>query len=263
MSANAASVTAEPITGALGAVVSGVDLTLPDAVDLVRPLLDEHLVLRCPGQDLDRFRLAAVGRGFGPPFLHPIVSNGFADCPEVLELRREPDDQIMFGGESWHADCTWLDPAGYTSILHAREIPAVGGDTAFASTIAAFESLSPGLQDTLRDLSAVHAYHWSERREEPPFVVTHPVVRRHPATGREGLYVNRMFTTRFEGMTIAESAPLMAFLCAHMERIEHTCRFRWATGDVLIWDNRFTLHYPVNDFTGHRRVMIRTTALEA
>ncbi|MEM7058349.1 MAG: TauD/TfdA family dioxygenase [Pseudomonadota bacterium] len=253
-----------PVTGALGAVVIGVDLaTDGTAVETLKTALDQHLVLYVPDQNLDRFQLAALGRAFGPPFLHPLVNNGFDDCPEVLELRREPEDTIMFGGASWHADVSWLPKVGYASILHGKEVPPVGGDTAFASTISAFETLSPGLQDTLRGLSAIHAYHWSEGIEDPDWRVTHPVVRRHPATGCEGLYVNRMFTTRFDGMTVAESAPLLAYLFDHMEKIEHTCRFRWRAGGVLIWDNRFTLHYPVNDFSGQRRVMIRTTSLES
>ena len=252
-----------PVTGALGAIVEGLDLSDIDAaITPLREALDRHLVVYVPDQSLDRFQLSALGRAFGPPFLHPLVQNGFEDCPEVLELRREPEDTIMFGGESWHADVTWLSPAGYVSILHAQILPPVGGDTAFASTIATFASLSPKLQDTLRGLSAVHAYHRSERREDPDWRVTHPVVRRHPMTGLEGLYVNRMFTTRFDGMTVAESAPLLGYLYDQMERIEHTARFRWGPGGVLLWDNRFTLHYPVNDFSGERRVMIRTTSIE-
>ncbi len=252
-----------PVSGALGAIVSGADLTDAEAAHLVlSPLLDRYLVVYVPDQNLDRFALSRLGRSFGPPFLHPLVQNGFPDCREVLELRREPDDPVMFGGQSWHADVTWQDPGAYVSILHGREVPSVGGDTAFSSTIAAFAALSPGLQDSLRGLSAVHAYHWSEGREDADWRVVRPVVRRHPATDAEGLYVNRMFTSRFEGMSVAESRGLLGYLFAQMERVEHCCRFRWQAGGVLLWDNRFTLHYPVNDFSGVRRVMIRTTALE-
>ncbi|MGB0504578.1 MAG: TauD/TfdA dioxygenase family protein [Pikeienuella sp.] len=253
-----------PITGALGAIVEDIDLNdlQGDASAALISALDEHLVLYTPGQSLDRFQLSALGRRFGPSFLHPLVSNGFDDCPEVLELLREPEDQIMFGGEGWHGDVTWLKPAGYASILHGLEIPPVGGDTVFASTIAAFEALSPGLQDTLRGLRAVHAYHWYEKREVPEWTAVQPVVRRHPATGREGLYINSMFVSRFEGMTEGESTPLLRWLYDHMIRHEFTCRFRWCVGGVLIWDNRFTLHYPINDFSGQRRRMIRTTAME-
>ncbi|NNE22250.1 MAG: taurine dioxygenase [Rhizobiales bacterium] len=254
-----------PATGALGAHVDGLDLTALDATQFaaLKSALDEHLVLYVAGQDLDRHQLSALGRRFGPLFRHPIVDNGFADCPEVLELLREPEDKIMFGGESWHADITWMNPAGYVSILHGIELPPVGGDTAFASNIAAFETLSDGLKSFLRGQSAYHSYHWYEHREDPDYTALQPVVRRHPASGREGLYVNRMFTSRFDGMTAKESAPILDHLFAHMEQHPFTCRFRWQKGGVILWDNRFTLHYPINDFHGVRRRMIRTTSLEA
>lgn len=261
--------TVTPVAGALGAEVGGVNLTsLSDAEDeALKNALDTYQVLRVRGQALDRFQLAAFGRRFGPPFLHPLVDNGYDDCPEVLELLREPDDEEMFGGESWHSDITWLKPAGYASILHALEIPAVGGDTAFGSTIAAFDALSEGLKSTLRGLTAHHSYYWYERREDPQWTAEHPVVRK-TADGREALYVTRMFTSRFDGMTVEESAPLLNHLFAHQERHEFTCRFRWRVGDVLIWDNRFCLHYPINDVSGRhsvkqRRRMIRTSSLEA
>ena len=254
-----------PVSGALGADVDGLDLnTLDDTgFSSLQAALDSHLVLRFRGQSLDRFQLAALGERFGPPFLHPLVDNGFDDCKAVLELLRLPEDKIMFGGESWHADISWLKPAGYVSILHSQEIPPVGGDTAFGSTIRAFETLSPTLQDLLRGLEANHSYHWYDRREEPDYSATHPVVRKHPVTGAEGLYVTRMFTNRFIGMSEAESAPLLGYLFDHQERAEFTCRFQWQVGDVLIWDNRFTLHYPINDFSGHRRRMIRTSSMES
>lgn len=253
-----------PISGALGAMVEGIDLANASSLELteLRSALDRHLVLCIPGQSLDRFALAKLGRFFGTPFLHPIVDNGFKDCPEVLQLLREPDQTKLFGGESWHTDCSWLAQTGYVSILHGLEVPPFGGDTAFASTQAAFESLSDGLKDILRGVRAMHSYYWYEGREDPEWSVSHPAVRLHPATQREGLYVNRMFTNRFEDMTTEESAPLLNYLFAQMERHEFTCRFRWQAGNVLLWDNRFTLHYPINDFSGQRRHMIRTTCLE-
>ncbi|MDH3668550.1 MAG: TauD/TfdA family dioxygenase [Paracoccaceae bacterium] len=256
---------AQPITGALGAVLPGLDLAKPDDATIasLKAALDEHLVIYVPDQDLDRFQLSALARHFGPPFLHPLVDNGYDDRKDVLELRREPEQTTMFGGASWHADITWLKPAGYVSILHAKILPPVGGDTGFASTIAAFDALSDGMKDMLWGLKAVHSYHWYERREDPDWRAVHPVVRRHPATGREGLYINRMFTNRFDGMTVNESRGLLAFLCNHIERHDFTCRFRWKPGGVILWDNRFTLHYPINDFSGQLRVMIRTSTMEA
>ena len=253
-----------PVTGALGAVVEGIDLASAGGVALggLQAALDQHLVLYVPGQALTRHDLSRLGRYFGPPFLHPIVNNGFADCPEVLELLRKVEDNTMFGGEGWHADVTWMKPGGYVSILHGIEIPPVGGDTGFASTLAAYAALSPGLQEMLESLEAVHTYFWYQGREGPDHTVTQPVVRTHPVTGRKGLYVNRMFSNRFKNMTVKESAPLLGYLFDHMEKHEFTCRFRWQAGGVLLWDNRFTLHYPINDFTAQRRRMIRTTALE-
>ena len=252
------------VTGALGAVVEGIELATASggALAQLKAALDVHLVLYVPGQQLDRFDLAKLGRYFGPPFLHPLVNNGYADCPAVLELLRQPEDTISFGGEGWHADVSWMQPGGYVSILHGLEIPAVGGDTGFSSTQAAYEALSPGLQDLLGGMQAVHTYYWYERREDPQWTVTQPVVRAHPVTGRKGLYVNNMFTNRFKDMTVEESAPLLQYLFAHMERHDFACRFRWQVGGVLLWDNRFTLHYPMNDLLGKRRRMIRTTALE-
>jgi len=254
----------EPVTGALGAVVSGIDLASAphDALAELRSALDEYLVLYLPGQSLDRFQLDRLGRFFGPPFLHPLVNNGYPDCPAVLELLRKSEDAISFGGEGWHADVTWMKPGGYVSILHGLEIPAVGGDTGFASTQAAYDALSAGMQKLLDGMQAVHTYYWYLRREDPQWTVTHPVVRTHPVTGRKGLYVNGMFTNRFKDMGVEESAPLLQFLCTHMVRHDFTCRFRWQAGGVVLWDNRFTLHYPMNDMVGKRRRMIRTTSME-
>ncbi len=253
-----------PVTGALGATVEGIDLASAGDNELgaLKSALDQHLVLYVPGQSLDRFQLSRLASYFGPPFLHPLVDNGYKDCPDVLELLRKPDSSTMFGGESWHTDVSWLRPGGYVSILHGIDLPPVGGDTAFASTQAAFDNLSDGLKDMLRGLNAMHSYYWYERREDPEWTVEQPVVRRHPVTGRESLYVNRMFTNRFAAMTHKESAPLLEYLFAQMERHEFTCRFRWQKGGVLLWDNRCTLHYPINDFSGQLRRMIRTTCLE-
>ncbi len=124
----------------------------------MRDALDTHLVLYLPDQSPDRFQLSRVGRHFGPPFLHPLVNNGFADCPGGLELLRNPEDSVSFGGSSRHADVTWMTPSGHVSTLHGIEIPEVGGDTACASTIAAFEALSPAMQEMLRGLQARHCH---------------------------------------------------------------------------------------------------------
>ena len=230
----------------------------------IRTALRDHLLLVVPAQSLTAAELRAFVGHFGPLFRHHddegvIHAEGL---PEVLEMRKEPDGQRLFGGSDWHADVTFRKPAGYLSVLQAKILPPLGGDTAFASTIAAFEALSPGMQDLLRGLEAVHSYDGPGRPDHPTQTAIHPVVRRHPETDAEGIYLNRMFATRFLGMTETESRPLIEFLDRHMSRPEFGCRVSWRPGQVVMWDNRFTLHYPINDFTGHRRLLIRCTAME-
>lgn len=260
-------VSVEPITPHVGAVVRGVtlggDMAEHDLM-AVREALARHLVVVVPEQELSAEALRDFTAQFGPLFLHHAGEGVLRviGVPEVLEMRKEPDGKRLFGGSDWHADVTFRKPAGYLSVLHALIVPPVGGDTGFASTVAAFAALSPRMQDLLRSLKAVHSYDGPGRPDHPVETAVHPVVRRHPETGAEGLYVNRMFATRFEGMTEEESRPLIDFLDRHQSRPEFTCRISWRAGRVVMWDNRFTLHYPINDFSGQRRLLIRCTALE-
>lgn len=254
------------MTPHLGAWVTGVDLALenPSTRAAVKSALDEHYVLAFKDQSLTPRQLRDFVSGFGPLFLHH-ADEGVLHCegvPEVLQMLKEPDGDRLFGGGDWHADVTFRKPAGYLSVLHAIEVPPVGGDTCFASTIAAFDALSAGMKQTLRSLNAVHSYDGPGAPDHPTETAIHPVVRVHPESGKEGIYLNRMFATRFDGMTEAESRPMIDYLDAHISRPEFSCRVSWSTGQVVMWDNRFTLHYPSNDFTGHRRMLIRCTALE-
>ena len=256
-----------PLAPHLGAELHGLRLSAaPDeeSLDALRKALRDHLVLLLGEQSLSPAELRDLVAHFGPLFRHHddegvIRAEGL---PEVLEMRKEPEGQRLFGGSDWHADVTFRKPAGYLSVLHAVILPPLGGDTAFVSTIAAFAALSSGMQDLLRGLRAVHSYDGPGRPDHPTQSAVHPVVRRHPETGAEGIYLNRMFATRFVGMTEAESWPLIDFLDRHMTQPEFTCRLSWRPGQVVMWDNRFTLHYPINDFTGHRRLLIRCTAME-
>ena len=161
-------------------------------------------------------------------------------------------------------------------MLLARELPDVGGDTMWASMSMAYDALSEGLKRTLDGLRAVHsASHVfgadtgyqsqadlggrTGNTEAAAVHATHPVVIRHPDTGRKTLYVNQAFTLHFEGWTAQESKPLLDFLYAHAVRPEFCCRFRWAPGSMAFWDNRATWHYASNDYHGHRRLMHRIT----
>ena len=163
------------------------------------------------------------------------------------------------------------------SVLYALEVPAVGGDTLFANQYLAFETLSPGMRSMLKELHAIHddahVVHPDldptallegrtavpQDSTRPLTVTSHPVVRVHPETGREALFVNRSYTRRFVDMTVAESRGLLEYLFTHATRSEINCRFRWKPGSVAFWDNRCVKHYAVNDYHGCRRVMHRVT----
>ncbi len=231
----------------------------------LREMLDRHLVVVVTGQSLSAKQLRELVAYFGPLFSHHADEGVlYADgIEEVLEMRKEPDGERLFGGSDWHADVTFQKPAGYVSALHAKVIPPVGGDTGFANTITAYDALSSGMKTLLNRLKAVHSYDGPGRPDHPEQTATHPAIRQHPVTRRKGIYINRMFVTRFVNMTEDESWPLIDFLARHISKPEFTFRHRWAQGDLVLWDNRFTLHYPINDFTGHSRLLIRCTALES
>jgi taurine dioxygenase len=247
----------------IGAVLGSATKPLPlSEIESIRSALAEHLVVVLPGQTMDPRSLDAFMDAFGSAHIHH-EDRGVvhvAGLPSVLELRKDPGG-ALFGGSGWHADATFEDPCGKITGLYSVTVPAVGGDTLFVSSIAAFEALSPRMQEMLAGLEAVHSYDGPGRPEHQDFTAVHPVVRRHPISGRGGLYVNNMFVTRFDGMTGKESRALLEFLEAHTTQPEFSCRVRWAPGQLVLWDNRFTLHYPVNDFDGQPRLLYRRIAV--
>jgi taurine dioxygenase len=264
----------QPIAGALGAEVTGVDLSQALSAETVAALRRawlQHLVLFFRDQPLPPARFLALARCFGEPVEYPFV-RGLPDYPEIIPVLKLPHEQINFGGV-WHSDTTYLDVPPMASLLVAREVPPAGGDTLWANMYLAYETLSPGLQRLLEPLRAVASSSKadaSRTREDRlkdsaradargEYVATHPVVRVHPETGRRALYVNVAHTVRFEGMTEAESAPILTFLFDHLARPEFTCRFRWRPGSIAFWDNRCTQHNAINDYAGHRRSMHRIT----
>lgn len=265
------------VAGALGAEVSGVDLSqdLPDAVIAqIRAALLEHQVIFFRDQDLTPARQVAFGRRFGPLNIHPYVS-GMAGHPEVMEIIKEPSDRINFGG-GWHSDMSFLKTPAIGSILHAVELPDFGGDTLFASQAAAYDALSEGLKATLQTLNAVHsasreysAQGASAQKRSSMTVAAeadgyvgeyvHPMVLTHPETGRKALYVNPAFTMRIEGWKTRESKALLDYLFEHCRYEGFTCRFNWTKGAVAFWDNRSVWHFALNDYPGQRRHMRRVT----
>jgi taurine dioxygenase len=264
----------EPIAGGLGAEITGVDLAkdLSDAaVVAIRRAWLEHLVVFFRDQDLPPARFLAFARRFGEPIEYPFVK-GLDDFPEIIPVLKLEHERINFGG-IWHSDTAYLDVPPMASMLVAREVPAAGGDTEFASMYLAYETLSDGMKRLLQDLRAVNssaAADVSRTREDRikdsaradakrEYSASHPVVRVHPETGRRALYVNVAHTVRFEGMTDEESAPILRYLYHHQVRPEFTCRFRWRPGSLAFWDNRCAQHNAINDYQGRRRLLHRIT----
>jgi len=264
-----------PIAGALGAEIGGVDVArdLDDSViGEIRQALLDHGVIFFRNQTLDVERHKAFTRRFGEIFIHPNY-NGVSADPEIVDIRREPGDRKIVG-EDWHTDTTMVADPPMGAILYAIEVPPYGGDTLFANQYLAYESLSDGMKRVLEGLRAVHtdrmvagpragmnAQRSTKVREDAAWQETisiHPVVRTHPETGRKLLFVNRSYTVGFEGMTEAESRPLLEYLLEHGHRPEFTCRFRWANGSIAFWDNRCTKHLAVHDAGPYRRIMRRT-----
>jgi taurine dioxygenase len=268
--------TLSPLSPVIGAEIGGVDLSRdlpPETIGAIRQALLRHHVIFFRDQSLTPAQLIALGRAFGTLNIHPYV-RGMTDFPEILEIIKEPSDKVNFGG-GWHSDMSFLEVPVMGSILHAVEVPDVGGDTLFASQYAAWDALSPGLQATLSGMRAIHSAaeeygvrgQSSSKRasmdsevvgpDTPEYI--HPVVRTHPETGRRGLYVNPAFTLRFEGWSRRESRPLLDYLFEVSRREAFTCRFRWRAGSIAFWDNRCVWHYALNDYQGLRRHMRRVT----
>ena len=264
----------QPITGELGAEISGVDLgaDLDDAtITEIRQALLEHGVIFFRDQEFDAEQHKRLARRFGEIFVHPNYAGTQAD-PEIVMIRREPGDTRVVG-EDWHTDTTMMPKPPMGAILYAIAVPPFGGDTLFANQHLAYETLSDGMKRLIDGLRAIHsdrlvagpqsrasvgrstkARHDDAWRET---VSTHPMAIRHPETGRKALFVNVSYTVGIEGLAEDESRPLLDFLMEHGNRPEFTCRFRWTQGAVAFWDNRCVKHLAINDAGPFRRVMRR------
>jgi len=263
-----------PIAGALGAEIHGINLASEldsGTVAAIRRAFLDHLVIFFRDQELPPERFLAFARRLGTPVEYPLVK-GIDGYPEIIRVAKLEDETVNFGG-IWHSDTTYLEAPPMGTMLVAREVPPIGGDTLFANMYLAYETLSGGMKRLLEELKGIStsvkadATRTREDRikSDPTtqsrheFVAEHPVVRTHPETGRKALYVNVAHTVRFAGMTEAESAPILGYLFQHQVRPEFTCRFAWRAGSLAFWDNRATQHNPVNDYHGYRRVMHRIT----
>lgn len=265
---------ARRLSGALGAEISNVDLAQDLCDGTVRDierLWHEHLVLFFRDQDLSPGQFLAFARRIGEPMDYPFL-NGLDGFPLITPVIKRADETVNFGGV-WHSDTTYLPEPPKATLLIAREVPPYGGDTLFASMYLAYETLSAEMKRLLESLVAVNSSakaDASKTREDRlrdnarpdvanEYSAEHPVVRTHPETGRKALYVSPAHTVRFKGMSEEESKGLLETLFHHQVRPEFTCRFSWRPGSIALWDNRCTLHNPVNDYHGYARVMHRIT----
>jgi taurine dioxygenase len=274
-------ITVAQLSPAVGAEIGGVDIAAgvgEQQMAELRHAFAQHGVIFFRDQDLTPDHHIAFAEAWGEinvnRFFKP--ADGY---PRIAEVRKEPDQRNNIG-VNWHTDHSYDQIPAMGSILYAREVPPIGGDTLFAGQGAAYEALSEGMQATLRGLRAEHSSRHAFGRlpqanqaegakgdigarignpEAATQDAVHPVVIEHPLSGRPSLYVNSDFTLRFEGWSDEESAPLLAYLYAHGSRPQFTCRFRWTAGAIAIWDNRAVQHCALNDYHGHRRLMHRIT----
>ena len=266
-----------PQSPTLGARIDGVNLAehiSDETVAVIRQALLDHEVLFFENQELTPSQQRDFAARFGRLHVHPIRPS-VPGLPEVLVLDNEPASETDSG--NWRTDVTFIETPPMGSILYAKEIPPLGGDTIWSSMRAAYNGLSEPFRNFLATLEAEHdisrsfppnhtsalkmgveRYTWA-RREHPP--VAHPVVRTHPETGRDGLFVNSGFSTRILGLSPSESEKVLELLSEHIQRPEYIVRWNWKPNSLAFWDNRVTQHYTLNDYLPHRRVMHRTTIL--
>ncbi len=264
-----------PIAGTLGAEIAGVDMAKPLGNQLYQEVHDaliEHQVIFFRDQDITPAEHVAFARQFGSLQVHPLVPH-LDDHPEVLIL--ESKDENRSAANAWHSDVTFTAEPPLGSVLLARKVPPRGGDTIWADMYGAYEALSPSMKRYLEGMTALHgaegakfekaAKHTEDEAAEiietrkALAPVEHPVVRTHPETGRNALFVNSIFTQRLRGVPKKESRAILDYLFDHIATPEFSCRFHWAQNSVAFWDNRCTQHYAISDYGGSHRLMHRVT----
>jgi alpha-ketoglutarate-dependent taurine dioxygenase len=274
-----------PLSGTIGAEIRGVDLREPldpGTVAELRQLWLRYKVVFFPEQHLEPHHQVAFARSFGVPTkAHPVVPGPIPEHPEVLVLdsaqaaasQEYAPTRRRSREAGWHTDVTFMATPPVGSILSGREVPIAGGDTLWADTVAAYETLDEPIRRLVDGLTAVHdgrrtfegflragfSIEWEGEQHDSLTPTEHPVVRTHPETGTRSLFVNPQFTSHIVGLSARDSAALLDLLHAHMTVPELTVRHKWSAGDVAFWDNRTTMHYATLDYGRAPRVMHRVT----
>ncbi|HXX47703.1 MAG TPA: taurine dioxygenase [Myxococcota bacterium] len=265
------------LTPTIGAVVENADLSKPmshEEIAEIRAALLAHKVIFFEDQRLTPTEQRDFAARFGALHTHPLYP-GVPEAPELFILDNHAGNPT--DNDAWHTDVTFIETPPLGAVLYAKVLPPEGGDTLWADMRAAFEALSRPFADFLSTLDAVHDFargfpargvvakgageekHARAVEEHPP--VVHPVVRTHPETGADGLFVNFGFTSKIVGLRRKESDALLNFLFDHVQKPEFQVRWKWKPNAVAFWDNRVTQHYAVNDYLPQRRVMNRATIL--
>ena len=262
------------VSGAIGALIEDVQLGENLAENTSNEIYDaflKHQVIFFRDQNFTSESLVSFAKRIGTPIIYPFVK-GLESFPEITPILKKETDVNNFGG-IWHSDTTYQDEPPKGTMLYALEVPEFGGDTEFSNQYLAYENLSKKMKLFLEKQKAVNISgkgkvtktrsdvmkHSSVGLKSDELEAIHPVVRTHPETKKKSLYINEAHTTNFVGMTVEESTPILEFLFKHQIKSEFTCRFKWKKGSVSIWDNRCSIHNPINDYHGSRRLMHRIT----
>ena len=272
---NYSTINVKPLSGNIGEEIDGVNLKKITKKQFkeIKIVFGKYGVIFFRNQNLSPEEEIIFAELWGEININRFFTN-LEGYPKIALVSKEPDQKKNIGG-AWHTDHTYdLEPA-MGSILFAHQVPKKGGDTLFSSMYAAYETLSDGLKDTLKNMygrhSSRHVFGTSRAERNDDTVgriinsdkakqdAIHPVVITHPQTGKKALFVNPTFTLGFDGWSDEESKPLLNYLYSHATKPEFTCRFKWEEGSIAFWDNRSTWHLAVNDYHGQRRLMHRIT----
>ena len=263
-----------PLSPSIGATIEAIDLSngiTPEQAAELRALWLKFQIIVIRGQKLTPAIQLEIARAFGEPDHYPFLK-GLEGYPEITPVLKREEEVLNFGG-LWHTDTIYQPSPPMATMLYAVELPPLGGDTLFANQYMAYEQLSDGLKQTLAGIKLISrsdnkdaAETRAERIKESGIKLNrnslsgcHPAIRTHPETGRKSLYISPGHSHNFEGWSEAESAALLSYLHNHQIAEEFRCRHVWQLGDLALWDNRCVLHYPVNDYHGHRRLLHRIT----